>query len=98
MQQLHRYRWPGNVRELQHLIERIVILNDSETLTAKDINLSPAVTQGEAIPFNNYQLEEAEKILIIKAVSKHDGNLTRAAKDLGITRAALYRRLEKYGL
>ncbi len=97
-QQLHRYRWPGNVRELQHLIERIVILNDSETLTAKDINLSPAVTQGEAIPFNNYQLEEAEKILIIKAVSKHDGNLTRAAKDLGITRAALYRRLEKYGL
>ena len=96
--QLRWYHWPGNVRELQHLIERIIILNDSETLTANDLHLSPGSNQVEIIPFNNYQLEEAEKLLIIKAVSKHDGNLTRAAKELGITRAALYRRLEKYGL
>lgn len=98
MQNLRRYRWPGNVRELQHMIERIIVLNDAETLTPKDFNLSAGSAQVEAIPFNNYQLEEAEKLLIIKAVSKHDGNLTRAAKELGITRAALYRRLEKYGL
>ena len=95
---LMKYRWPGNVRELQHMIERVVILNDSETLTADDFNLSSEGARAETIPFNNYQLEEAEKLLIIKAISKHDGNLTRAAKELGITRAALYRRLEKYGL
>jgi transcriptional regulator of acetoin/glycerol metabolism len=47
---------------------------------------------------SNYHLNEAEKMLIIKAVGKHDGNLTKAAKELGITRTALYRRLEKYGL
>ena len=53
--------------------------------------------EGEAEP-ENYHLEETEKLLIIKAVSKHGGNLTKAAKDLGLTRASLYRRLEKYGL
>lgn len=95
---LMKYRWHGNVRELQHMIERVVIMNDSDTLSANDFNLSSEGTQSETIPFNNYQLEEAEKLLIIKAISKHDGNLTRAAKELGITRAALYRRLEKYGL
>ncbi|MCL4539243.1 MAG: sigma-54 dependent transcriptional regulator [Bacteroidetes bacterium] len=95
---LKKYNWPGNVRELQHTIERGIILSDSETLTSGDFNLSSGEQAGNLIPLNTFQLEEAEKLLIIKAVSKHDGNLTRAAKDLGITRAALYRRLEKYGL
>ncbi len=95
---LKKYSWPGNVRELQHTIERGIILSESETLTADDFNLSSGETGGDIIPLNTFQLEEAEKLLIIRAVSKHDGNLTRAAKDLGITRAALYRRLEKYGL
>lgn len=98
MYKLTKYNWPGNVRELQHMIERVVILSESETLLAGDFNLSSTDQGTDNIPFNSYQLEEAEKLLIIKAVSKHDGNLTRAAKELGITRAALYRRLEKYGL
>ncbi len=97
MNKLARYHWPGNVRELQHTIERLVILSESTLLEPGEFYLS-SNDAAENIPFNSYQLEEAEKILIIKAVSKHEGNLTRAAKDLGITRAALYRRLEKYGL
>ncbi len=92
------YNWPGNVRELQHSIERVVILKDSDKLTTDDFLFS---VDGSEMPnslFNSYKLDEAEKLLIIKAVSKCDGNLTQAAKELGITRASLYRRLEKYGL
>ena len=98
MNKLSSYNWPGNVRELQHTIERVVILSDSDTLTPSELYLSSGEAGPENIPLNTFQLDEAEKLLIIKAVSKHDGNLTRAAKELGITRAALYRRLEKYGL
>ena len=98
MNKIGSYNWPGNVRELQHTIERVVILSDSDTLTPNEIYLSSGEAGPENIPLNTFQLDEAEKLLIIKAVSKHDGNLTRAAKELGITRAALYRRLEKYGL
>jgi two-component system response regulator HydG len=98
MNKLARYHWPGNVRELQHTIERVVILSESMLLEPSEFYLSSTDAVAENIPFNSYQLEEAEKVLIIKAVSKHEGNLTRAAKELGITRASLYRRLEKYGL
>ena len=55
-------------------------------------------TRESILPVNSFRIEEAEKNLIIKAVSKHNGNLTQAAKELGLTRASLYRRLEKYGL
>jgi len=102
LSKLKSYNWPGNVRELQHTLERVVIMNESDVLQPTDFFSQPGdgSRQGDAASpaFNNFHLEEAEKMLIIKAVSKHDGNLTRAAKDLGITRAALYRRLEKYGL
>ncbi len=98
MNKLVKYHWPGNVRELQHTIERVVILSDSAMLEPGEFYLSSSDATPDNIPFNSYHLEEAEKILIIKAVSKHEGNLTRAAKELGITRASLYRRLEKYGL
>lgn len=95
---LESYRWPGNVRELQHTIERLVIMNDSEILQPDDFYFSSKDIKDESSGFNNYHLEEAEKMLIIKAVGKHGGNLTKAAKELGLTRASLYRRLEKYGL
>ncbi|HQT92495.1 MAG TPA: sigma-54 dependent transcriptional regulator, partial [Candidatus Kryptobacter bacterium] len=80
MNKLVRYHWPGNVRELQHTIERVAILSDSAVLEPGEFYLSSSDGAAESIPFNSYQLEEAEKILIIKAVSKHEGNLTRAAK------------------
>lgn len=95
---LENYHWPGNVRELQHAIERVVILSESDPLQSGDFNFSPHGTNENTLGLNTYHLEEAEKMLIIKAVSRHGGNLTKAAKELGITRAALYRRLEKHGL
>ena len=99
LNKLIEYSWPGNVRELQHAIERAVIMTESLTLQPSDFLLSSDDNRHtENIEFPNYQIEEAEKLLIIKAIGKHNGNITKAAKDLGLTRASLYRRLEKYGL
>jgi DNA-binding NtrC family response regulator len=92
------YSWPGNVRELQHSLERVVIMSESRILQPLDFPLSSDDSSKDMMALNNFHLDEAEKILIIKAVSKHNGNLTKAAKELGITRTSLYRRLEKYGL
>ena len=98
LNKLTGYTWPGNVRELQHTLERVVIMSESIVLQPSDFLLSSNDSSKDMMTLNNYHLEEAEKMLIIKAVSKEDGNLTKAAKELGISRAALYRRLEKYGL
>ncbi len=98
LSKLQNYHWPGNVRELQHTIERVVIMSETETLQPGDFYFSSHDSKEENLGINSFQLEQAEKMLIIKAVSKHGGNLTKAAKELGITRASLYRRLEKYGL
>ena len=93
------YQWPGNVRELQHAIERAVIMTEAEVLHPTDFLLSAHEKPTEQqIIFPNYHIEDAEKMLIIKAIGKHNGNITKAARDLGLTRASLYRRLEKYGL
>ncbi len=98
LNKLEKYSWPGNVRELQHAVERVVILGESEIIQPDDFNFSSLSTSENILPTNSFKIEEAEKNLIIKAVSKHNGNLTQAAKELGLTRASLYRRLEKYGL
>ena len=98
LSKLTQYHWPGNIRELQHMIERVVIMSDSEMLHPEDFYFSSKDVKEEEAVFDNYHLEEAEKMLIIKAISLHGGNLTKAAKELGLTRASLYRRLEKYGL
>jgi two-component system response regulator HydG len=95
---LKSYDWPGNVRELQHTIERAVILNDADTIRPEDFTFLSGESERGDLSTTNYRLEETEKMLIIKAIGKHNGNLTKAAKELGITRAALYRRLEKHGL
>jgi DNA-binding NtrC family response regulator len=98
LKRLEKYHWPGNVRELQHAIERVVIMNDAKELQPEDFYFSVQDIKEDDVKLNNFDLEEAEKLLIIKAVSKYNGNLTKAAKELGLTRASLYRRLEKYGL
>ncbi len=98
LNKLEKYSWPGNVRELQHAIERVVILGESEIIQPEDFNFSSLDTRENILPVNSFRIEEAEKNLIIKAVSKNNGNLTQAAKELGLTRASLYRRLEKYGI
>lgn len=98
LKKLEQHNWPGNVRELQHVIERIVILSESEIIKPDDFYLSRPEIKDNTFPINSFHLEEAEKTLIIKAINKHSGNLTKAAKELGLTRTSLYRRLEKYGL
>ncbi len=97
---LQKYNWPGNVRELQHAIERAVIMSNSQVLNPEDFFFNTTTSRGEDsnVMLEDYHLEEVEKILIRKVLKKHDGNITQAANELGLTRSSLYRRLEKYGL
>ncbi|NIK73965.1 DNA-binding NtrC family response regulator [Thermonema lapsum] len=96
---LKTYSWPGNIRELEHAIERAVIMADKHTLTNDDFaflqKAAPSAKLPTDLPLN---LEELEKQAIAQALKKHQGNISQTAKELGITRAALYRRIEKYGL
>ncbi len=98
LKKMEIYSWPGNVRELSHAIERAVIMTDSDTLQPTDIILSTRETREEGLIFENYNLDEAEKLIIRKVLSKYNGNITQAAIELGLTRTSLYRRLEKYGI
>jgi len=92
------YHWPGNVRELQHAIERAVILSDSRVLQPEDFFFSTPEKESKDLFFANYNLEEVEKAVICKVVEKHQGNVSQAAQELGLTRTSLYRRMEKYGI
>ncbi|MFP4023035.1 MAG: sigma-54 interaction domain-containing protein [Thiohalospira sp.] len=95
--QLKNYQWPGNIRELKNIIERLVVLSDGRQLVIDQSLFSSYEKNTDNIK-NNLNLEENEKHIILKALEKHKGNITKAAKELGIQRNALYRRLEKYGL
>ena len=93
---MKEYHWPGNIREIEHIVERAVIITDNEQIEVSDLHFStkkPAVNLSDSL-----NLEDAEKLLVEQAIEKHQGNISRAAKDLGLTRAALYRRLEKHQL
>ena len=93
------YHYPGNVRELQYTIERGVIMADSDVLKAEDITFSPLEQQEEnAQPIPTHNLDDLEKTAIEQVIQKHNGNISQAAKELGLTRGALYRRLEEHGL
>jgi DNA-binding NtrC family response regulator len=96
MDKLKRYAWPGNIRELQHSIERAVIMTDSNSLQETDFLLSRSLSSGANS--NTLNLDEVEKSAIAKALQMHNGNISKAADELGLTRASLYRRMEKYGL
>ena len=97
---LLQYKYPGNVRELQYTIERAVIMADGNNLQAKDILFSPIEQQivQESLNSESANLGELEKSTIMRVIEQHNGNISRAAKELGITRTALYRRLNKYDL
>ena len=98
LEKLERYAWPGNVRELRHAIERAVILTEEPVLDPESFVFSAsAVTSQSSTEINT--LDENERVFIEQALlQKHQGNVTQTAKALGITRTALYRRLDKYGL
>ena len=96
---LKSYSYPGNVRELQYTIERAVIMADSSTLNADDLIFSILETQPDTVEDDdNIPLSTLEKNAILRVIEKHNGNITRAAKELGLTRTALYRRLSKYDI
>ena len=99
---LSAYHFPGNVRELQYSIERAVIMSEHQSIRSEDILFSPIEQQMPSTPsagdFSSHNLEEMERKAIKSAIEKYNGNISKSAKELGLTRAALYRRLEKYNL
>lgn len=94
---LEKHHWPGNIRELQHAVERAVIMSESNILEPHDFFLTQFDDSTDNEPAV-YNLEDTERMLIRKVIDKHGGNISKAAKELGLTRASLYRRIEKYGL
>ncbi len=96
MRALLAHTWPGNVRELRHAVERAVLLAEGDTVGAEDLGLLPGPERGTR--FDNLTLESAERILIQRALSRFDGNVSHAADALGLSRGALYRRLERHDL
>jgi two-component system, NtrC family, response regulator HydG len=99
LKRLEKHHWPGNIREIQHSVERAVIMSESNLLQPNDFFLStPERNDNEDIRTTDTNLEATEKMLIRKVIDKHGGNISKAAKELGITRASLYRRIEKYEL
>ncbi|MFY0592135.1 sigma-54-dependent transcriptional regulator [Roseivirga sp.] len=100
IKRLEKYQWPGNVRELQHAVERAIIMSRDNVLQPEDFffNTPHQPKDNSDISLEQYNLEDVERILIRKVLAKHNGNVTHAAQELGLTRSSLYRRLEKYGL
>jgi DNA-binding NtrC family response regulator len=96
MQQMMQYAWPGNVRELEHTVERAVLLCRSEEIEPASLAIVGARTT--ATSFENMSIDEVEALLVRKMMRRCDGNISQAAEALGLSRAALYRRIEKYGI
>ncbi|MES2386557.1 MAG: sigma-54 dependent transcriptional regulator [Bacteroidota bacterium] len=105
LKRLQAYSWPGNIRELQNAIERALIMADGEVLQATDFSLGANRPESHDIHTDkpapgdeDNSLAELERSAIARVVDKHNGNISRAARELGLTRAALYRRLDKYDI
>jgi len=96
MQALKQYAWPGNVRELEHTIERAVLMSREQEIQPADLSLSSARAQAQN--FEDLSLEAVEALLVRKALQRFQGNVSQAAEALGLSRGALYRRMEKYGV
>ena len=96
MQMLLDHPWPGNVRELDHTVERAVLMAQSAVVTASDLGLRPV--REPSLRLEEMGLEEVERVLIQKALARFAGNVSQASKALGLSRSALYRRLQKYNL
>jgi len=97
MEALLAHLWPGNVRELAHAVERAVLLSNESQIRSADLGLRPAATAAPPT-LEDLSLEEVERILIRKALDRYAGNVSQAAAALGLSRSALYRRLDRHGL
>jgi DNA-binding NtrC family response regulator len=94
MQSLINHSWPGNIRELEHVVERAVLLAGDRMVSAEDLGLNPE--KNDSPKLEDLRLEEVEQMLIQKALARSDGNISRAAEALGLSRGALYRRIQKH--
>jgi DNA-binding NtrC family response regulator len=96
LQMMMEHPWPGNIRELDHAVERAVLMAQGDTIHSSDLGLRT----GRDAParLEEMSLEDMERFLIQKALARYDGNVSRAAEILGLSRSALYRRLQRYGL
>jgi DNA-binding NtrC family response regulator len=98
LKKMNQYSWPGNVRELQHAIERAIIMSDGNILEPDDFILTTQSNKSSEVELNTFNLDDVEKMIIMKVLKQYQGNITQAAQELGITRTSLYRRMEKYDL
>jgi DNA-binding NtrC family response regulator len=96
MQALLNHPWPGNIRELDHAVERGVLMTERATVRTADLGLRAERDGGSRV--EDMSLEEVEGFLIRKAMARYDGNVSQAARALGLSRSALYRRLQHFGL
>ena len=96
LQALGEHQWPGNVRELDHAVERAVLMSQGTSIRLSDLSLNPA--RDGATRLDEMSLEDVEAFLIKKAMARYDGNVSHAADALGLSRSALYRRLQRYGV
>lgn len=95
-QAMLEYRWPGNIRELEHAIERAILMAQDSRIRAEDLGLRAG--QDGNVRFEDMTLDDAERYLIQKALNRYQGNVSRAADALGVSRSALYRRLQQHGI
>ena len=95
-QLLVKHPWPGNVRELDHAVERAVLMATGTTVTAADLGLQTGL--GAAVRLEDMSIEDVEAFLIRKALARYGNNVSQAATALGLSRSALYRRMQRYGI
>ena len=96
MRELLAHRWPGNIRELDHAVERAVLMSTGNRVAAADLALR--TTSERVQRLDDMTLEEVEALLIRKALARYDGNVSRAAEALGLSRSALYRRMQRHAV
>jgi DNA-binding NtrC family response regulator len=96
LQVLTQYSWPGNVRELEHTLERAVLMCRTDEIQPSDLGLNSPRAQSQSL--EELSLEAVESVLVRKALQRFEGNISQAAEALGLSRGAMYRRMEKYGL
>ncbi len=98
LNKLLQYEWPGNVQELRLVLQNAVILSENQILSEAHFRLSPSISSDDNFEINTTNLEDLERFMIEKVLTKNHGNISKAAVQLGLTRTSLYRRIEKYGL
>ncbi len=98
LKRLEKHNWPGNVRELRHAVERAVIMSESDALQPEDFFLRESRARADGLAVDSYNLGDVEEKVIRMVLARHEGNVSHAARELGLTRTSLYRRMQKYGL